>query len=501
MKKIHKLVVKSYAGPLIASFFISMFVLLMQFLWRYIEDLVGKGLPYDVIAEILLYACASLVPMALPLSVLLASIMVFGNLAEHNELMAMKSAGISLLRIMQPLIFIAIGLTFFAFYFADQVVPKSNLRMRSLLYDIKNKPPEIIIPTGVFYNELPGYSIKIGRRDHQTKMLYDVLIYDHTSNRGNVSVILAEKGEMYYVNQHQYMILQLYNGAMYEEEQVKKASQRYSYPQRRHFFEEQKIIFDLSGFGLKRTDENLFKNHYQMLSTKDLAFTMDSLNKKIEEQRTNIYQNIKSGNFFRKMYRPNEQQEPYVFPNKRKSIDSLFSTFSKSMKINTLSSAIAFSQNTQSYIRSENQSLKSRRVWMLKHGIEWHRKHTLALACLVLFFIGAPLGAIIRKGGIGMPVVVSVILFILYYILGMIGAKAAEQSQIELWLGMWSSTLLFAPIGLFLTIRALQDKVIIDIDRYIDFIIKPFKILAQKVPILKKLRNKSSKDENTSFNE
>ena len=188
-----------------------MFVLLMQFLWRYVEDLVGKGLSTSVVLEVLLYASSSIVPMALPLAVLLASIMVFGNLAEHNELMAMKSAGISLVRLMQPLIFIAILISVFAFYFSDRVLPFSNLKMRSLLYDVRNKPPEIIIPEGVFYNEIPGYSIKIDRRDRETKMLYGLMIYNHSLNKGNTSITLAEKGQMYYVNQHQYMVLALYN--------------------------------------------------------------------------------------------------------------------------------------------------------------------------------------------------------------------------------------------------------------------------------------------------
>lgn len=467
-----------------------MFVLLMQFLWRYIEDLVGKGLPAHVVLEILLYAGSSLVPMALPLAVLLASIMVFGNLAEHNELMAMKSAGISLLRIMQPLIILVIGLTFFAFFIADQMVPRSNLKMRSLLYDIKNKPPEIIIPTGIFYKELPGYVIKIGKRDPHTKQLYDILIYDHTSYRGNVSVILAERGEMYYVNEHQYLILDLFNGAMYEEEQSKRVDKQFTYPHRRHSFEEQKIVFDLTGFGLKRSDENLFKNHYQMLSAKDLAYAIDSLKGKIEEQRINFIENIRRTNFFRKLPVIGIT-ERYEFSERSRDYDSLFNTFDKSMKFNILTSAITFAQNTQTYITSEERSIQSRKVWMLKHGIEYHRKYTLALACFVLFFVGAPLGSIIRKGGVGLPVVASVLLFIIYYIIGMIGAKAAEQSSIILWLGLWISTIIYIPIGIFFTIRALRDKVIIDIHRHLQVLTKPFQYLS-KVNRLQRIQSKKN---------
>ncbi len=479
MKKIHKLVVKNFVGPLIASFLISMFVLLMQFLWRYVEDLVGKGLSAGVVAEIMLYASSSLVPMALPLAVLLASIMVFGNLAEHNELMAMKSAGISLLRIMQPLILIALAISIFAFYFANFVLPHSNLKMRSLLYDVRNKPPEIVIPPGVFYNELPGYSIKIDYRDRETKMLYNLLIYDHASNRGNTSVIVARKGQMYYVNEHQYLILHLYDGAMYEDEQVKNPSQRLSYPQRRHTFEDQKIVFDLTGFGLKRSDENLFKSHFQMLGIKALSYTMDTLQSKILEQKNNFKDNISRTNYFRRLTQPKHDSIKTVFPAQSFSTDSLLQTFDKSLKKTTVSSAITFARNTQSYVQSEQRSIESRVIWRIKHGIEWHRKFTLSLACIVLFFIGAPLGAIIRKGGIGMPVVVSVILFIIYYIIGMIGAKSAEQSQIVLWVGMWFSTIFFVPIGIYLTNRALKDRVIINIDQYINIMTMPYRYVVK----------------------
>jgi lipopolysaccharide export system permease protein len=301
------------------------------------------------------------------------------------------------------------------------------------------------------------------------------LIYDHSTNRGNTSVIIAEKGQMYYVNEHQYMILHLYNGAMYEDEQVKNPSQRTSYPQRRHTFDEQKIVFDLTGFGLKRSDENLFKSHYQMLGTKELSFTMDTLQIKILEQKTNFKDNISRTNYFRRLTAPSHDSIKMVFPETALSIDSLLLTLDKSLQKTTVTSAITFARNTQSYVQSEERSIKSRKIWKIKHGIEWHRKYTLSLACIVLFFIGAPLGAIIRKGGVGMPVVVSVILFIIYYVVGMLGAKSAEQSQITLWAGMWLSTMFFIPIGIYLTTRALKDRVIINIDQYINLFMMPIR--------------------------
>jgi len=469
-----------------------MFVLLMQFLWRYVEDLVGKGLSASVILEILLYASSSLVPMALPLAVLLASIMVFGNLAEHNELMAMKSAGISLVRMMQPLIVVAILISFFAFFFSNYILPYSNLKMRSLLYDVQNKPPEIIIPQGVFYNDLPGYSIKIEKKDKETKMLYGLMIYNHTQNKGNTSITVAEKGEMYYVNEHQYMILDLYNGAMYEDEVDKNAVNSKSYPLRRHTFEKQKLVFDLTGFGLKRSDESLFKNHYQMMGIKDLSFAIDTLTIRISEQKENFKQNIAKTNYFRRLTTSSLDTNNNLQFDKSLSIDSLFDAFSLQTKNDIISTATTFARNTQSYLQSEERSLNSHTIWKIKHGIEWHRKFTLSFACIILFFIGAPLGAIIRKGGIGMPVVVSVILFVMYYVIGMLGTKAAEQSKVTLWFGMWISTLVFTPIGIYLTLRALKDRVILNIDTHIAFLLFPFRFISKmlRVQRIRKIKHK-----------
>jgi len=457
----------------------------MQFLWRYVEDFVGKGLSTGVIIEIMMYASSSLVPMALPLAVLLSSIMVFGNLAEHNELMAIKSAGVSLIRIMQPIMIITIFITIFAFFFSNYTLPRSNLKMRSLLYDISNKPPEIIIPTGTFYNELPGYSIKVERRDRETKMLYDLLIYDHSAGRGNISVTVAEKGMMYYVNEHQYIILHLFNGAMYEDEQTKDHSQRESYPYRRHTFEEQKIVFDITGFGFKRSDENLFKSHYKTLGTKDLSLAIDTLQIKISEQISNLKENLIKTNYFRRLSNPHNDSIKVVFPETKLSTDSLLGSFELSMQKVTISSALSFARNTQSFIQSENGALKSREHWKIKHEAEWHNKFTMSLACIVMFFIGAPLGAIIRKGGIGMPVVISVILFIIYYVIGMLGKKSAEQSQIDAWFGMWLSTIVFVPIGIFLTSRALKDRIIVNIDPYIKFFTVPYRFIAKRVRLYK----------------
>lgn len=454
-----------------------MFVLLMQFLWQYVEDLIGKGLSYSVILEIIITAASSLVPMALPISVLLASIMIFGNLAEHKELMAMKAAGISLIRIMQPLFIISVIITIAAFYFSNSILPVSNLKMRSLLYDISNKPPEIVIPIGIFYNELPGYSIKVGANDTETKTLRDLIIYNHTANKGNISMTIAKKGKIYHVNEHQYMVLRLFDGAAYEEGDENTKNR--NYPQRRYTFKEQEIVFDLTGFGLQRSDENLFKSHYQMMSISNLKHSIDTLEMRADEQSKYFSENIARSHTLRRLYNP-ENNTAFVMPAGKLSTDSLYNTFDNPNKHQIINTAINFARNTRSYIESEDNAMNSRLKWIIKHKVELHRKFTLSLACLLFFFIGAPLGAIIKKGGIGLPVVASVVIFVLYYVVGMLGVKMAEQRQITIWGGMWLSTFILIPIAVLFNSRAIKDKEMINIGYYFSLFLLLFNKKAKK---------------------
>ncbi len=279
MKKLHKLVIKSFIGPLILTFFFVVFILLMQFLWKYIDDLIGKGLEMSVISEFLIYTSASLVPLAMPLAVLLASLMTFGNLAENLELLAFKSSGISLIRIMAPVMVISATISIGAFMFANYVMPVTNLKMRSLLYDIQQQRPELTIKPGVFDNTLEGYSIRIGSRDSKTSLLKDILIFDHTKKQGNIRVTIADSGYMKMSADEKHLLLTLYNGRTYEEMQKLKQEKKNvkSYPHQRDQFEHQEMIIEMTGFGLNRSDENLFRNAYSMLNIDQLHHFEDSL--------------------------------------------------------------------------------------------------------------------------------------------------------------------------------------------------------------------------------
>ena len=301
MKKLHKFILQSYLGPLILTFFIALFVLLMQWLWKYIDELVGKGLEWYIIAKLLLYVSTWLVPMALPLAVLLASIMTFGSLGEYNELTALKSSGISLQRILLPIIVLSVIMSIGAFYFSNHIIPYTNLKMSSLLWDVRQLRPELNIKEGVFFNGIDNYSIKIGEKNKQNNTLYDIMIYNHLKeHKGNINTTIADSGYMKVTPDSRFLVLQLYSGKSYEEQiekNVRNADKKH--PQRRETFEEQTLMFRLKGFDLTRTDENLFKKHYQMLNLGQLSTAVDSLKITRENRQELFYTNILKSNYFK----------------------------------------------------------------------------------------------------------------------------------------------------------------------------------------------------------
>ncbi|MDA3867324.1 MAG: LptF/LptG family permease [Salinivirgaceae bacterium] len=469
MKKLHIFLLKSFIGPFIATFFVALFVLLMQFLWRYIDELVGKGLPFSVIAQILGYTSASMVPMALPLAVLLSSLMTFGNLAEHNELIAMKSSGFSLFKIMRPLMWFALFTTGSAFLFSNYVLPVANLKARSLLYDVKKQPAEVMIPEGVFYNGIKGYSIKVGKKDKESNMMYNLLIHDHTDNRGNIMVTHADSGTLMFNDNRDFLILTLFNGASYEDMKETRRSKANSYPMQRSIFQRQQVVFDLSGLNMERSDENLWKNHYQMLSIDQLNYTIDSLEQQYEERRLEFRNKMLSGNYFKKLNAQNDSLFAVNYEEYgERSPDTLFSEMGSRLKNLVLTSALSYARASQSQIHSAEITMSNKQKWLNKHKISWHQKFSLSFACLLLFFVGAPLGAIIRKGGMGLPTVISVLLFIMYYIISITGEKYGRTADSDLWFSMWFSSFIFLPIGIYLSIQASKDRVILNIDKYID---------------------------------
>ena len=456
MKKLNLFIIKSFIGPFIFTFLIAIFLLLMQFLWKYIDDLVGKGLDFLTISKLLFYAAARFVPMALPISVLLSSIMTFGNIAEKNELMAIKSAGISLKKCMKPLLVFIIIISASSFLFSNYFMPYANLKAGSLLYDIRKQKPALNIKEGMFYNELSGYSIKIDKKLENGIDLEGVMIYDHTSEEGNDKVIIAEKGQMYLSENENYFIISLENGYSYYEMNINKKNEKRTL--QRSQFKQDILRFDMSDFDMKRTSEELYRNHYAMMNNAQLTVAIDSIysksNAKLNVFKSNIsdkididFQKLES-NFNRKdnnmAYYPSK-----VYANAISSVKYL-----KSMLSNTISD--------QSY---------SHKI-AIKHKVEWHRKWSLAVACIIFFLIGAPLGAIIRKGGFGMPVIVSVGFFITYHIVSVTAEKMVKESEISVTEGMWVANFILLPVGLFLSYKANTDSQLFSVPSITQFFIK-----------------------------
>lgn len=479
IKRLHRFMLMSFIGPLFLTFFIVIFLLLMQFLWKYIDELAGKGLSAGVITELLLYTSTSLVPMALPLAILLASLMTFGNLGENYELTALKSAGISLQRIMTPLVVLVAGISVLAFFFSNNVMPYANLKMRALLYDIRQKRPAFQITEGIFYNGIDGYSIKVGRKDPRTNKLYNIKIYDHTAGKGNISVTTADSGLMK-MTPDSNLIFILYSGYSYNEleDETRSRSHR-TYPHRMDYFQQQELILSLSGFGFNRTDENLFKGGYQMMNLKQLSKARDSLNQDFNLNRQVFYKDLLAVNYFRSdfLVRKKKEGDTLFLKNppltlKKFYPDSIYDTLPLPDKKLVISQALGLARTAQSYISSQKETFYNKIKRIRRHEIEWHRKFTLSFACLIFFFIGAPLGAIIRKGGLGMPVVISVLFFVVYYVISLIGEKMVRENLIPAAEGMWISSAILLPLGIYLTYKATTDSAILNLDTYTRFIRK-----------------------------
>jgi lipopolysaccharide export system permease protein len=399
----------------------------MQFLWKYIDDLIGKGLEFKIIGEFLIYTSATLVPLAIPLAVLLASLMTFGNMAENLELLALKSSGVSLVRIMNPVIVLTAGIAVGAFFFSNNVLPYSNLKMRSLLYDIQQQRPELTIKPGVFDNNLEGYSIRIGDRDSKTSLLKDILIFNHTDKQGNTSVTVADSGYMKMSTDEKNLLLTLYNGKSYIELQKQKKDNKHikSYPLRRDEFDQQEMVIELTGFGLNRSDERLFRNSYSMMNldqlhhfddslTTDLNVILDKFRITIDKTLTGKPKKILINPKTFQSQIPKEESDTTKFDIQAIHVDSAYAQLNKLERRRAISQAINFARSNKSVTTSNVGTTEWKATRLRRYQNEIHRKYAYSILCLIFFFIGAPLGAIIRKGGLGMPVVISVLFFLIY---------------------------------------------------------------------------------------
>lgn len=461
MKKINLLVVKAFIGPFLGTFFISLFLFLMLFLWKYIDDLVGKGLEWHVVARLLFFSLADLIPMALPLAVLLSGLMTFGNLSESYEMVALKASGVSIYRALAPAFLIIVLLSFVTFYISNIVIPKANLEAKSLLWDIRNKKPAFDMKEGIFYNGIEGYQIKIGSKDQDNEVIRDVLIYEIKAGYSELSIIRAESGKMKLSDDKRLLYFTLYKGTRYEE-LVENANYTKTVPATTTEFEEQKITFDLSNLDLKQTDKELFKGSAVMMNIVELQAAIDSTKREIKK-RSNATKE------FLRPYYPNPSQ--LLQGNNVKDSptlvnDTIILNFAKENRYNILELALGSSRNIKSIIESSAQQLEDIKSDYRMFTIKWHEKFTLSFVLIVLFLLAAPLGTIIRKGGLGMPMVVSIVMFILYYVINMIGIKMGREGVLPQWLGAWLASLILLPLGIFLLNRAANESAIFDKDKY-----------------------------------
>lgn len=498
MKRLHWFIIKSFLGPFFLTFFICVFILLMQFLWKYIDDLVGKGLEWNIIAEFLTYAAFALVPMAFPLAMLLASIMTFGNMGENYELVAMKSSGISLVRAMRPLIFISVFMTLTAFFFSNNILPHTNLKFGALLYSVKTQKPEMVIKEGVFANDIDGYSIKVERKSKVNNMLYKLMIYDHSDNKGNIKVTLADSGTLVITENKKYMTITMFNGENYEDMAPNERGNAKRYPFRRDRFNKEVINIPLKDFDFNRSDDNIYRNHYRMMNLSQLNHREDSL---YNDYLLRIRRFVISMNYNSELTRSIINETQYVDSLKKKlvftperivNIDSLLSSNDQVEHNGIVEEAISEARSNSQSINQQQEELSVKKKDINKHSIERHKKFSWSFACLIFFFIGAPLGAIIRKGGLGMPVVVSILMFIAYYMISITGEKFAREDVWHMFNGMWFSSLIFLSLGIFLTYKAATDSAIMSMETYQQFLKKLFSI--------RFLKKANTKDENTSAN-
>ena len=438
MKKLHFLILKTFTGPFLLTLFIE----------------------FGVIAELVGYASLNQIPLSLPLAILLSSIMTYGKLGETVELTAIKSLGISLWRAMLPLIIVVLLLSVGAFFFSNNILPKSNRNLKMLLHDISTKKPELSIPEGIFYQQLDGYTIRVGKK-YKDKTLKDVIIFENENNSNRF--ITADSGKMETANNDSLLVLTLINGNAYDQEsEADKGLNQKSYPLVHNRFKENQIIFNLASFQFVRTDEKIYSNNSKMQSVTQLQHSVDSMSIQMKKRQTQLFDDLNRNFFFRKdstvVY---DTLTPYPF----KSQDVL-SHIEPQFHKQVVTHAIDIARNAKNYIHSGTMVLDNQYRIQNKYLVEYHRKFTLSFACLLLFFIGAPFGAIVKKGGLGAPVVISVFLFLSFHVLSIVGEKLAKNGSWEAYEGMWLAAVVLTPIGLFLTYKATSDSALFNAHWY-----------------------------------
>lgn len=466
------------------TFFITLFIVMMQFMWSHLDDMVGKGFGMDVLGELFFYVAVVMTPMALPLAILLASLMTFGNLGEHVELTAMKSSGISLLKVMSPLVVFISMIAVGAFFFQNDVLPQAQVKMWTLLFSMRQKTPTLDIPEGTVYSQIPGYNLYVGHKDpdKESGKLYDILIYGTEGSMNNPRIVAADSGRLSMTEDKLHLVLQLHHGNWYED--VKSGSGPVSGGNemyRRESFQEKTILIPYDATFTRMNDEAM-RAQYVGKNITELLATIDSVQARVDsvgeivsrEMRVEPVVGVPSIHVEMHDSTIVEIKQEPVALGTPIDIDSLFSSMPQgphqAMLSTTRARLLMNRQNYQfrSYVTDEDK------FTIRRHNIELQKKFTLSLACLIFFFIGAPLGAIIRKGGLGTPLVISVILFIIYYVVDTFGYKLARDDRWPVWQGIWLSSAVLLPLGIFLTKKAIDDSAVFNMDAYRNFFTRFF---------------------------
>ena len=488
-KKLDIFILKSFLLLFSGTFFICLFIFMMQFLWRYVDELVGKGLEIGVLAQFFFLSGLTLIPLSLPLAILLAALMTFGNLGEKYELLSMKAAGIPLLRIIRPLIVLCTILSCISFYFQNVIAPKAQMQLWTLLVSMKQTSPELDIPEGVFYSDIDGYNIYVKKKDRETGMMKDLLIYDLSDGFENAHIIWASEGSMETTQDKQHLYLHLYDGEQFENLKSQTIDSK-NVPYRRETFREKHIIIDFDG-GFNMVDGGFLSDRADSKNMAEIDHSLDSLRVRADSIGRTMYVEIKKNTY--KDIQLTERDSVMLIQTNFPMVmntDSLFQSHTLAEKEKALRSAYERSSALANDWNLKSMQMKEADNNIRQHRWKWHSKITLSLSCLIFFFIGAPLGAIIRKGGLGLPVVISVIIFVLYYIVDSGSTRLARSGEMSMIPGIWMSTFVLAPIGAFFTYKSNKDSVVFNLEAYINFFrwllgLRPKRHIIKKEVIIK----------------
>jgi len=478
IKKLYTFMLSRFLPRFLMTFCICLFIVMMQFLWRYIDELVGKGLSVDVVAELFFYAALSMVPLALPLSILLAALMTFGDLGEHIELTALKSSGISLTTIMKPLAILMVIVAIGAFFFQNNVLPKSQVKMWTLLFSMRQTSPTLDIPEGAVYSQIPGYNIYVKRKDKERDMLYNMLIYDVSVGTMYPRIVAADSGRLSMTEDKRHLVLTLYKGSWYEEMKggggvSGMGNELY----RRESFHDKEIMIPYDA-NFTRMDDETMRSQYVGKNITELRQTIDSVRIKVDSAANLVLAKLRTQPecgvpLQRIVYKDGKQhieKTKEIKLDKPIDINELIENLPESDQQMLINQAMMRATSAMQDMQFQGYTINDDNYVIRRHQIELLKKFTLSLACLIFFFIGAPLGAIIRKGGFGMPIVISVLMFIVYYIIDNMGYKLARDGRWPVWQGIWLSSAVLLPLGIFLTKKAVNDSAVFNPDAWINLL-------------------------------